>query len=78
MRGRSLNDIGEAFDIGSYSTVSSIIERLKVRMHADRKLSRKVEKLKTVLMRQGRPLTSTPDLNTSRADPTPDLTRPLT
>ena len=53
LKGESLNNIGEAFDISSYSTVSSIIERFKVRMHADRELSRKVERLKEFLMRQG-------------------------
>ena len=53
MRGASLNDIGKTFDISSYSTVSSIIERFKARMHSDRKLSRKVEMLRESLMRQG-------------------------
>jgi len=53
MRGASLNDIGKTFDISSYSTVSSIIERFKARMHSDRKLSRKIEMLRESIMRQG-------------------------
>ena len=52
LRGESLTKIGKAFEINSYSTVSSIIERLKVRMHSDRKLSRKVQRLKESLKRQ--------------------------
>jgi REP element-mobilizing transposase RayT len=53
LRGESLTNIGKAFNIDSYSTVSSIIERFKVRMRSDRKLSRKVERLRDSLMRQG-------------------------
>ncbi len=52
LKGESLINIGKTFDICSYSTVSSIIERFKVRMHSDRKLSRKVEQLRESLMRQ--------------------------
>ena len=52
LRGESLNSIGKTFDISSYSMVSSIIERFKVRIKFDRKLSRKVERLRESLMRQ--------------------------
>ena len=51
-QGESLNSIGKTFDISSYSMVSSIIERFKVRIKFDRKLSRKVERLRESLMRQ--------------------------
>ncbi|MGD9223820.1 MAG: helix-turn-helix domain-containing protein [Desulfobacteraceae bacterium] len=53
LRGDSLTTIGKVFDIQSYSTVSSIIERFKVRMKTERKMLRKVEGMKKVLMRQG-------------------------
>lgn len=53
LRGDSLTTIGKVFDIQSYSTVSSIIERFKVRMQTERKLARKVEEAKKALMSQG-------------------------
>lgn len=53
LRGESLTAIGRIFDIQSYSTVSSIIERFKVRLHAERKLLRKVKEVRLTLMRQG-------------------------
>jgi chromosomal replication initiation ATPase DnaA len=58
LRDESLANIGKAFDISSYSTVSSIIERFRVRMQSDRKLLKKVEAAKDTFMRQGqaRPL----------------------
>jgi chromosomal replication initiation ATPase DnaA len=52
-RGDSLTAIGKVFDIQSYSTVSSIIERFKGRMKTDRNLLRKVEKIRRGFMRQG-------------------------
>jgi chromosomal replication initiation ATPase DnaA len=52
LRGESLVNIGKAFNIDSYSTVSSIIGRFKVRIPTDRKLSYKVEQLRESLMRQ--------------------------
>ena len=52
LRGVSLTTIGRVFDIQSYSTVSSIFERFKGRIRAERKLKRKVEEIKKVLMRQ--------------------------
>ncbi len=53
LRGDSLTTIGKVFDIQSYSTVSTIIERFKVRMQTERKLIRKVEETRKALMRQG-------------------------
>ena len=53
LRGKSLTGIGKVFDINSYSTVSSIIERFKVRMRSDRKLLQKVEEVRNTLLRQG-------------------------
>jgi hypothetical protein len=53
LRGESLAGIGKAFDISSYRTVSSIIERFKVRMQSDRKLLKKVEAARETFMRQG-------------------------
>jgi chromosomal replication initiation ATPase DnaA len=52
LRGDSLSAIGKVFDIDSYSTVSSIIERLKTRMQTEKKLLRKVEVIKKGFMRQ--------------------------
>lgn len=53
LRGESLTRIGMTFEISSYSTVSSIIERFSVRMHSDREMSRRVERLRSLLMGQG-------------------------
>jgi len=52
LRGDSLSAIGKVFDIESYSAVSSIIERLKARMHTEKKLLRKVEVIRKRFMRQ--------------------------
>jgi chromosomal replication initiation ATPase DnaA len=53
LRGDSLTTIGKVFDIQSYSTVSSIIERFKIRIQADRKLLRNVEGIRKAIMRHG-------------------------
>ena len=52
LRGDSLTTIGKVFDIQSYSTVSSTIERFKVRMQMERKLIRKVESIRKAIMSQ--------------------------
>ena len=52
LRGDSLTIIGKEFDIRSYSTVGSIIERFKDRMQAKRKLLRKVEGVRKSIMSQ--------------------------
>jgi chromosomal replication initiation ATPase DnaA len=53
LRGDSLATIGKEFEIHNYSTVSSVIERFKVRMQTERKLLRDVEKIRKTIMRQG-------------------------
>ena len=53
LRGEPLTSIGKVFDINSYSTVSSIIERFKGRMQSNRKLFQKVEGVRKSFMRQG-------------------------
>ena len=53
LRGDSLTTIGKVFDIQSYSTVSSIVERFKIRMQTERKLIRNVEGIRKAIMRQG-------------------------
>jgi chromosomal replication initiation ATPase DnaA len=54
LRGDSLTTIGKVFNIQSYSTVSSIVERFKIRMQTERKLIRNVEGIRKAIMRQGR------------------------
>ncbi len=46
-----MTSIGKVFDIQSYSTVSSIIERFKVRMQTEQKLLKKVEETRKILIR---------------------------
>ena len=45
LRGDRLKEIGETFRIGRYSTVSSIVERMKVRIGSDERLRKKVDHL---------------------------------
>jgi len=45
LRGDRLKEIGGAFQIGRYSTVSSIVERMKVRIGSDEKLRKRVDHL---------------------------------
>jgi hypothetical protein len=53
LRGDRLKEIGEAFGIGRYSTVSSVVERMKVRMGRDELLRKKVDHLiSSILMSQ--------------------------
>ncbi|UCE50991.1 MAG: transposase [Desulfobacterales bacterium] len=49
LRGDSLKQIGEQYQIHKYSSVSSVIERMKALMATDRKLSKRVEKITTTL-----------------------------
>jgi chromosomal replication initiation ATPase DnaA len=46
LRGSNLTEIGKEFNIGSYSTVSTIIDRTKGKIAKDRKLNRQVALLK--------------------------------
>jgi len=50
LRQDHLKEIGESFRIKKYSSVSSIIERLKARMNADRKLKSRVVKISDKLL----------------------------
>ena len=52
LRGDSLKRIGERFEIESYSTVSSIIERFKSRLHSDRSLARRTDRVRQLIMSQ--------------------------
>ncbi len=45
LRGDRLKEIGEAFGIGGYSTVSSAVQRVKVGMGEDELLRKRVENL---------------------------------
>ena len=46
MRGDSLEDIGREFKVAKYSSVSSVIERMKTRIAKNRKLKMQIERLK--------------------------------
>jgi len=45
LRGEGLKQIGTRFGIQNYSSVSSAIERLKIKMKTDRKLKKRADKL---------------------------------
>ena len=45
LRGDRLREIGEAFKIGRHITVSSIVERMKVRIGSDERLRKRVDHL---------------------------------
>ncbi len=53
LRGDSLTTIGKVFDIQSYSTVSSIIERFKIRLRVEQRLFRNVEDIRRAILHQG-------------------------
>jgi hypothetical protein len=46
LRGDSLEDIGREFKVPKYSSVSSVIERMKVRIAKNRRLKTRIERLK--------------------------------
>jgi putative transposase len=46
MRGSNLREIGKEFDVGSYSTVSTIIDRIKNKIVKDKKLNGLMEQLR--------------------------------
>ena len=53
LRGDRLREIGEEFKIGRYSTVSSIVERMKVRIGNDERLRKRVDHMiSTIKMSQ--------------------------
>ena len=51
VRGDSLNQIATQFQIGTYSSVSSVIERMKALLAKDRKLRVRVENLISQLIK---------------------------
>jgi len=51
VRGDRLQEIGEAFKIGRYSTVSSVVERVRVRMGRDESLCKRVNDLISTLLK---------------------------
>jgi len=52
VRHDKLKEIGDLFNLEKYSSVSSIIERMKFKMRHDRKLKTRIEKLE-ILLRKG-------------------------
>ena len=53
IRGESLKNIGEQFRVSNYSTVSSVIERFKMRIQSDSGLIKKLKQVKVSIMSQG-------------------------
>jgi hypothetical protein len=49
LRGDRLKEIGEAFKIDRYSTVSTIVERMKVRIERDERLRKRVDHLMSTI-----------------------------
>jgi putative transposase len=49
LRGDRLKEIGEAFKIDRYSTVSTIVERMKVRIERDEGLRKRVDPLMSTI-----------------------------
>ncbi len=50
LRRDRLGEIGKAFQIAKYSTVSSVIERFKLRMRNDPKIAKRVKKMETLIV----------------------------
>ena len=53
LRSEWLKGIGEQFKIDNYSNVSSIIERFKARLHSDPGLTKRVDRIRRLVMSQG-------------------------
>lgn len=49
LKGHSLKEIGKEFKMKKYSSVSSVIERMKSQISKDRNLRKHVEKLEAML-----------------------------
>jgi len=49
LRRDRLKEVGEAFQVKTYSSVSSVVERLKAALAADRRLRRRVERLARII-----------------------------
>lgn len=50
LRGKKLEEIGKQVNMANYSSVSSVIERMKARIEGDRNLRRRVEEIKGQLL----------------------------
>jgi len=50
-----LKEIGEAFQMNTYSSVSSVIERLKAALVADKKLRRRLETISRIVAKRQKP-----------------------
>ena len=46
LRGDSLEDIGREFKVAKYSSVSSVIERMKTKIAMNRRMKTRIERLK--------------------------------
>jgi putative transposase len=53
LRGEPLQRIGGQFGVDNYSTVSTVIERFKARLKADRSLAQRVDRIEKLIMRRG-------------------------
>jgi putative transposase len=54
LRNDPLKQVGEQFGIGKYSTVSSIVERVKYEMEADKGLKKRIQKLAEIITKSQR------------------------
>lgn len=55
LRNDNLKQIGDHFEITEYSSVSSIVERMKALVKKERKVRKRLERLISVLMSQEQP-----------------------
>ena len=51
LRGETLRDIGSKFNLVRYSSVSSVIDRTGKRLNKERKLRKRIEKIKDILLK---------------------------
>jgi hypothetical protein len=72
LRNDTLKQVGEQFGIKKYSTVSSIFERVKYEMKADRGLKKRIQNLAENITKSQR---QTPLHSTSETPPVRSLTR---
>jgi len=49
LRGDNLEEIGREFNITRFSSVSSVVERMRRKISGDRQLRRRVEEIKTAI-----------------------------
>lgn len=53
LKGESLEVIGKEFSLNRFSSVSSILQKMKLRLMKDQSLQRKVEKIKNKILKKG-------------------------